>query len=86
MQQNMIMEGVGVGGLVLEPNPVCASYVDAAVRNAEIYLAPLSILADCGKLGFFDLSKVDGASELREQFCSSQPLYNRLWRSVRACL
>jgi hypothetical protein len=78
--QKMVMAGVRSGHTELQLNPLCQSYVDAGIRYAQSKLVPVSQLAACGVLGSFDLSKADGASELRRALGSDARMFYRLWR------
>ena len=83
-EQGMVMEGGG--GLAGHPkaNPRCQGYVDVAIRWADEHLVPLSALAMCGKLGSFDLSKVEGAAALCDSMVSHPGAYYRVWRECES--
>lgn len=80
LDQGMAMEGVDALGGSPALNPLCQSYVDTAIRWADEFLVPMSVLADCGKLGSFDFSKVPDIAKLARELSESPRIYYRVWR------
>jgi len=77
--QGMTMRPSGGCGSGPMPNALCQSYVDHAIRWAEDHLLPLSVLARCGKIGSFDLSKAEGVAAIAEMLDANPKLYYRCW-------
>ena len=80
VEQEMIMGAVTAGHMGLPLNPRCQAYVDDGIRYAQSKLVPVSALASCGNLGSFDLSKSEGATELRKELDKDSRMFYRLWR------
>ena len=83
-EQGMVMEGVQASGGSLKPNPLCQSYVDAAIRWTQEVLVPVSVLASCGSVGSFDLSKVEGIAPIARRLSDDPHIYYRVWRECES--
>lgn len=82
MAQGMTMGGVSAAHSNLKVNPRCQAYVDSGIAYTQAVLVPVSPMRDCGTLGSFDLSDLDGALELRRAMSADRRVYYKLWRET----